>query len=154
LNSFKTTLVKGGKPPYSKWTFLVFPPELANEWGAGRKAVCGTIAGAPFRGTVSWGENMLRMPVSRELRQTAGVRCGDTVEVEIELDGDPRPVSLPDELRAVFDEHPGLGGLYGQLSASLQRAWASYVETAKRPETRVRRARKAVTGIKGQEYPS
>lgn len=96
---------------------------------------------------------MLRMPVPRDLREQAGVRCGDTVEVEIELDTDPRPIKLPDELRCIFDANPEVTLLYDQLPPSYRRAWVTYVDEAKRPETRMRRARKAPDGIRHRKFP-
>jgi hypothetical protein len=153
MKSFRTILAPGTKRPYTSWTFLIIPPELAAEWGAGRKAVRGTISGKPFRGTASRGEGVLRMPVPRDLREQAGVRCGDTVDVVIELDKGPRPIKIPDELRAVLNDNPEVAGLYDHLPPSHRRAWATYVEEAKRPETRMRRARKAPDGIRAREFP-
>jgi len=153
MNRFRTKLVPGTKRPYSSWTFLIIPPELAAEWGPGRKAVRGILSGTPFRGTASRSGGVLRMPVPRDLREQAGVRLGDTVDVAIELDTDPRPIALPDELRAVFNDNPEVGRLYLLLPPSHRRAWASYVEEAKRPETRRRRARKAPAGIRAREFP-
>ncbi len=132
---------------------MIIPPELAAEWGAGHKAVRGTIAGKPFRGSVSRGEGVLRMAVPAELRELAGVRRGDTVEVEIERDTDPRPWILPIELREVFAENPGLEERYKQLPPSQRRAWAAYIDAAKQPETRIRRARQAPGGIRARKFP-
>lgn len=150
---FRATLVAGRKAPYTSWTFLTIPDELATKWGAGQKAVRGTIAGKPFRGTATRGEGVLRVPLAQELREELGVRTGDTVEVTIELDSEPRPIEIPDELRAVFDDDPEVAVLYERLAPSCRRAWASYVGDAKRPETRVRRARKAPAGIRAREFP-
>jgi len=153
MKRFRTTLVPGGKPPYASWTFLVIPAELAVEWGAGQITVRGVIAGTAFRGTASRGEGKLRMPIPRELRERAGVSVGDTVDVAIELDSTPRSLRIPDELRLVFRNQPEVGRLYDALPPSLRRAWAAYVEEAKRPATRIRRARKAPSGIRAREYP-
>ena len=153
MKGFKTTLVSGGKPPYTSWTFLIIPAELAAEWGAGPIAVRGTISRTTFRGTASRGEGQLRIPIPRELRERAGVAIGDTVDVAIELDPNPRPVTVPEELRAVFRKHPDVAQRFDQLPPSLRRAWAAYVEEAKRPETRNRRAQKAPHGIRAREFP-
>lgn len=153
MNSFQTILAPGTKRPYSTWTFLIIPAALAAEWGAGRKAVRGTLSGTPFRGTVSRGEGALRMPVTQELCEQARVRCGDTVAVEIELDTQSRPIALPDELRAILKENPELAERYEQLPPSLRRAWATYIDNAKRPATRLRRAQKAPDGIRAREFP-
>jgi uncharacterized protein YdeI (YjbR/CyaY-like superfamily) len=40
------------------------------------------------------------------------------------------------------------------MSPSLRRAWATYVDEAKRPETRLRRAEKAREGIREKLYPN
>lgn len=153
MKSFRTTLVSGTKPPYASWTFLVIPTELAAEWGAGQLSVRGTISGTMFRGTASRGEGALRVPIPRNLRARAGVATGDTVDVAIELDTDPRPLVLPDELRTVFTDQPEIARLFDRLPPSLRRAWAAYVEEAKRPETRIRRARMAPLGIRAREFP-
>ena len=150
---FRATLVAGKKAPYASWTFLIIPDELASEWGAGQIAVRGTIAGRPFQGTASRGEGVLRVPLARDLRDKLGVRIGDTVEVAIEIDMEPRPVAIPDELRAVFDDDPEVAELYDRLAPSCRRAWATWVADAKRPETRERRAGKAPAGIRSREYP-
>ncbi|MCB1034078.1 MAG: DUF1905 domain-containing protein [Acidobacteria bacterium] len=153
MHQFRTTLVAGNKAPYTSWTFVIVPPEVAREWGPGRKEVRGTVAGHPFRGTASSGEGALRVPIPRELRDAAGLRRGDTVDVALELDTAPRPLEIPDELRAVFDEDPEVAALFGKLPPSHRRAWATYVAEAKRPETRIRRARKAMEGIRAREFP-
>ena len=153
MKGFKTTLVSGSKPPYTSWTFLIVPAELAVQWGAGQIAVRGTVSGTTFRGTASRGEGQLRIPISRELRERAGVAVGDTVHVAIELDPNPRPLSVPEELRAVLRHHPEVARLFDQLPPSLRRAWTAYVEEAKRPDTRNRRAHKAPQGIRARKFP-
>jgi hypothetical protein len=56
MKGFKTTLVSGGKPPYTSWTFLIIPAELAVEWGAGQISGAPQVeakgsSGFPFRGS-------------------------------------------------------------------------------------------------------
>jgi len=154
MHRFQTILVSGRKRPYTSWTFLIIPPNVAVNWGPGRQAVRGTISGYAFRGTASRGEGALRVPIARDFREEAGVGCGDTVEVALELDVAPRPVHVPDELRAVFKDDPEVAALYDSLPPAHRRAWASYVSEAKRPETRMRRARKAPGGIRARAFPS
>jgi Bacteriocin-protection, YdeI or OmpD-Associated/Domain of unknown function (DUF1905) len=153
MHRFQTVLVPGRRSPYTSWTFLIIPPEVAKAWGTGPKAVRGTLAGRMFRGTASRGEGVLRMPVPRDLREKAGVRRGDTVEVAIALDTAPRPVDLPDELQAVLNADPEVAARYAALPPAHRRAWATYVAEARRPETRARRARKAPEGIRARAFP-
>jgi len=153
MHKFRTTLVPGKKRPYKSWTFLVIPPKLAMSWGPGQKAVCGSISGHTFRGTASRGEGALRVPIPRDFRELARLNCGDIVEVSLELDRTPRPIDVPDELKAVFKKNPKVAALYDQLPPSMRRAWATYVAEAKRPETRMHRADRAPDGIRARAFP-
>ncbi len=154
MHRFQATLVSGRKRPYTAWTFLVIPPDLAMRWGPGQKPVRGTISGYAFRGTASRGEGALRVPIPRAFREKAGLNRGDTVDAALELDAAPPPVPVPDELRAVLEDDPEAAALYDGLPPSHRRAWASYVAEAKRPETRLRRARRAPDGIRARDFPS
>jgi hypothetical protein len=153
MTRFETTLARGGKPPYDTWTFAVVPPEVCEPWGAGPTPVRGTIAGTPFRGTASRGEGVVRVPLSHAFRQEAGVAVGDRVVIELEPDPEPRPVEIPDELRAVLDADRDLAARFDALPPAHRRAWATHVAEAKRPETRARRAAKAPDGIRAREFP-
>ena len=93
------------------------------------------------------------MPIPRDILDHAGLRRGDIVDVAIELDTQPRLVSLPAELRAIFEASPEIARLYDQLPPSHQRAWAAYIDEARQPETRQRRARMAPDGIRAREFP-
>jgi hypothetical protein len=68
------------------------------ELGQARPPVCGTIEGVTFRETVSRSEGVPRMLVRRELLDRIGASKGDVVEVELELDREPRTVAVPPEL--------------------------------------------------------
>lgn len=95
----------------------------------------------------------MRVPIPLQFRKMTRLGCGDTVDVELELDLAPRPVVLPVELRAVLEDDPEINELYEQLPPSMQRAWATYVAEAKRPETRMRRVSKALDGIRAGVFP-
>jgi hypothetical protein len=151
MGRFDTRLVAGRKAPYDTWTFIEVPAALATALGHG--PVRGTLAGTPFRGTASRSGGVLRVPVTRELLEQAGVARGDPVVVALERDPDPRPIKVPSELRAVLRADPALAEAFEALPPSHRRAWSQYVAEAMRPETRQRRAAKAAGGIRGREFP-
>ena len=152
--TFTTTLVPGGKAPYTTWTFIELPPEVVSSLGPGRPLpVRGSLAGTPFRGTASRGEGVVRVPITQELMAAAGVARGDIVEVVLEGDPEPRPVEIPAELRSLLDQHTDLSTLFERLPPSQQRAWAAYGADAKRPETRARRLAAAPEGIRTRSWP-
>lgn len=151
---FESELVAGKKAPYDTWTFVTVPDVVYRELGKARPAVCGTIGGVEFRGTVNRSGGVPRLLIKRELLGRIGAVRGDVVEVRLELDLEPRDVEVPPELRAVFEEDRQLAELYAASSPSMRRAWATYVDEAKRGETRLRRAEKAREGIRGKLYPN
>jgi Bacteriocin-protection, YdeI or OmpD-Associated/Domain of unknown function (DUF1905) len=131
------------------------PPEVLRALGGGaRLDVSGSVAGTAFRGTLSKGEGVHRIPIARALQDEAGVSRGDEVEVTLELDPHPRTVDIPSELRSVLNEDPSLAQLFERLPPAHRRAWSQYVAEAKRPDTRVRRSGKARAGIRARAFPS
>jgi hypothetical protein len=153
MPSYRGRLVAGGKKPYDTWTFAPVPSAIRQALGGGARIdVRGTIAGATFRATVSKGEGSHRFPVTREIRETAGVEVGDLVDIAIEVDTETRTIELPAELRDVLTWE-ALRSRFEELSPSLRRAWASHVASGKQPETRARRAREAPAGIRARRYP-
>jgi hypothetical protein len=154
MPKFSTQLVPGRKRPYSTWTFVEIPPEVAEALG-GRwpRPVRGTIAESPFRGTAARGEGVIRVPVREEFLATAGISRGDTVAVFIELDPEPRPIELPVELARLLGEDAELVVAFSRLAPSKLRAWAEHIAGAKRAETRARRVAAAPDGIRAGALP-
>lgn len=154
MHHFETELVHGDKAPYDTWTFVVVPQGVFDALGKAKPPVRGTIDGEAFRETVNRSGGVPRMLVRRELLDAVGAAVGDTVDVRLELDPEPRTFDVPPELEAVLDDDPRLAELYADASPSMRRAWATYVDEAKRPDTRVRRAEKARNGLRDKLYPN
>ena len=85
-------------------------------------------------GTVAKGEGVHRLPVKKEFLEKIGVAKGEVVEVTMELDTEPRPIDVPDELKAILSRDRSLAKRFDAMSPSLRRAWAGYVGDAKRPK--------------------
>lgn len=81
--------------------------------------------------------------VSAEVRAAAGVAAGDSVDVRLELDSEPREVSVPEDFAAALEEG-GVRGAFDGLAYTHRREHVRAVEEAKKPETRARRIAKAV----------
>lgn len=154
MHRFRAVLVPGRKAPYTTWTFVELPERVAAALGAGGPhAVRGFLAGSAFRATAHRSDGALRVPVTRDLMAAAGVERGEEVEVRLELDPEPRPIELPEELERVLAADPELRDLFARLPPSMRRAWAAHVGDAKKPETRHRRAAKAPDGIRARGWP-
>jgi uncharacterized protein YdeI (YjbR/CyaY-like superfamily) len=76
------------------------------------------------------------------------VQAGDTVEVILELDTEPRTVEVPDDLAAALAKH-GLREKFDGLAPSARKEHVRQVTTAKAAETRTRRIDKIVTTLRG-----
>ena len=130
-------------------TGLRVPREVVTELGRGKRPpVRVTIGGHTYRSTVAAYSGTYMLPLSAENRTGAGVAAGDEVDVEIELDTEPREVDVPADLAAALDADPAARRCFDGLSYSLRRRHVLGVEGAKTPETRQRRIDKAVAALR------
>ena len=112
--------------------------------GAKRFPVRATVNGHSWRTSVArmGGENLLGL--NREVRQAAGVEAGDTVEVLIELDSEPREVEVPAALASALAADPPAKQAFDGLAFTHRKEYARWVAEAKRDETRERRVQRAL----------
>ena len=142
---FRTTLVQGDKTA----TGFRVPDEVVAALGSGRRPkVLVTINGYTYRNTVAvFGEESW-IGVSAEHRAGAGVRGGDEIEIDLELDTAPREVVVPADFAAALGAEPAARRTFDSLSYS-NRSWhVLSVNGAKTDETRQRRIAKSVATLK------
>ncbi|WP_159570447.1 YdeI/OmpD-associated family protein [Curtobacterium sp. 18060] len=143
---FTTTVLLARKTA----TGLPVPSAVIDALGAGKRPpVVVTINGGyTYRSTVGVMDEQFLVPLSASHREAAGIAAGDTVEVTLVVDTQPRVIDLPDDLAAALQE-AGVRAAFDTLSNSRQRALADPVSQAKAPETRARRIAKAVEALQG-----
>ncbi len=142
--NFRTVVELNGKTA----TGIEVPDEVVAELGSGKRpAVKVVIGGYSYRSTVASMGGRFLLPVSAEVRQHAGVAAGDEVDVEIELDTEPRVVTVPPDLASALDQDGAARQTFDAMSYSHQRAYVEWIEQAKAPETRQRRLDKTVTEL-------
>ncbi|MFG1948839.1 YdeI/OmpD-associated family protein [Nonomuraea sp. NPDC048826] len=133
---FRTTVELGGKTA----TGFEVPPEVVAELGAGKRPpVRVTINGYVYRSTVALMGGRYLLPLAAERREAAGVQAGDEIEVALELDTEPRTVTVPPDLAEALDRAPEAKAFFDGLSYSRQLRVVLQVEGAKKAETRQRR---------------
>jgi bifunctional DNA-binding transcriptional regulator/antitoxin component of YhaV-PrlF toxin-antitoxin module len=143
---FHTVLLLAGKTA----TGVEVPAEVVERMGAGKRpAVHVTINGYSYRSTVAVMGGVFMLPVSAEVRTAAGITAGDTVEVQLALDTEPRTVPVPTDLAAALDATPAARQAFERLSYSHKRQHVLAVEDAKTPETRQRRIAKTISTLLG-----
>jgi hypothetical protein len=142
---FETTMSLSGNN-----TGIEVPPELIDDLGAGKKPpVIVTVNGYEYRSTVAVMGGRYLIPFSSDKRAATGIRGGDPIVVDLELDTAPRTVEVPEDLAAALDAAPGAREAWERLAPSHRKAHVTAVESAKSAETRQRRIAKAIEMLTG-----
>lgn len=143
--TFTTTVFKDAQ---KNATGLPVPAEALAALGAGKRPkVIVRMGGYSYRTSVGAMGEQAMLPLSAEHRAAAGVAPGDTVEVTLEVDSEPRTFELPADLAAALAARPGASDAFARLAPSRQKEHVRQVEAAKTAETRERRIRAIVDGL-------
>lgn len=141
---FRTTVEGAGKTAAG----MKIPPEVVAALGTSRKpAVKVTINGYTHRSTVAVVNGAFMVGVPPVFREGAGIGPGEEVQVEIELDTEPRVVSVPPDLAAALKRDSAAQRAFEALSYSNQRRLAEPIADAKSDETRERRVAKVMAEL-------
>ena len=133
----------------------ITPPVNVIEWFGTRARVPirGTINGFPFRSSLMPMGGCHMMPVNKPLRDGAGVKPGDVVEVVMERDQEERTVDAPPELQRELAKSKKAQERWGELAFTHKKEMALSISGAKQEETRVRRLEKVMQVLKsGQKW--
>ena len=142
---FRTTLLQNGKTA----TGFRVPGDVVEALGKGqRPPVRVTINGYTYRSTIAVMGGDYMLGVSAENRAGAGVKGGEEIEVELELDTAPREVVVPADLAAALAAEPSALRTFEGLSYSNKSWHVLQVEGAKSDETRQRRIVKSVDALR------
>jgi hypothetical protein len=130
-------------------TGIEVPAEVLTGLGAGKRpAVRATINGFTYRTSVGAMGGRFLLPVSAQIRAGAGVAAGDQVDVDLEVDTEPRTVSVPADLAAALDAAPAARRAFDGLSYSHQLRYVQPIEDAKTEATRQRRIDKVLSDLR------
>jgi hypothetical protein len=142
---FRTTLLQTGKTAVG----MRVPDEVVEALGAGKRPpVRVTINGYTYRSTIAVMGGVFMVGVSAEHREHAHVAGGDEVDVDIELDTQPRELTLPDDFAQDLDREPEAKRFFATLSFSRKQALVLPIDQARTPETRRRRIEKALAALR------
>ena len=100
-------------------TGIEIPNEVVTTLGSGKRPkVRVTINGYTYRSSVASMGGRFMLGVSSKVREGAGVAGGDTVDVDIELDTEPREVDVPPDLAAALKRDTEAKRVFDGLSFS------------------------------------
>jgi hypothetical protein len=117
--------------------------------GGKRPAVTITINGHSWQSRVAIMRGRYLLGLSNANRKAAGVATGDEVDVEVEIDAEPRVVAEPADFTHALDADPAARTAYDRLPDSRKREHVLAIESAKKPETRARWIEKALAMLYG-----
>ncbi len=105
------------------------------------RRVDGMLEGQPFSRSLQGSTtDTLHVRFGRTVLKDIGKAVGDWVEVELWPDRDPNHVDLPDELTAALDADDKARDRFEAMTPGKRRSLCYHVTSAKRSETRVKRA--------------
>ena len=117
---------------------LEVPEEVVEALGAGKRPpVSITINGHSWKSRIAIMRGRYLIGLSNANRKAAGVATGDEVQVEVQLDVEPRVVVEPPDFAHALGADPAARAAYERLSYSHKREHVRAIESAKKPETRL-----------------
>lgn len=149
LRAFEAEIVAGR----GGGAMVEIPFDVRDVYGTGGQVrVKATFDGHEYRGSLApMGGGVYVLGVRKAIRAAIGKGVGDTLEVTLERDTEPRTVDVPAELSATLGSDTEAKRRYDGLSFTHRREFAEWVAEAKKPGTRERRAAKAIEMLRAGE---
>ena len=141
---FRTKILPAGKTAAG----IEVPAKVVAALGSSKRPpVRATINGFTYRSTVAVMGGKFMLGVSNEVRKSAGVSAGDTVDIDLELDTQTREVELPADFAAALNRDAKAKKFFEGLSYSKKLRLVIPIDI-KNVETRKERIAKTVEGLK------
>lgn len=140
--TFKTTVAGNAEGP----TGIEVPTEVIAALGASKKPPVKLTINShySYRSTVAVVDGKYMVSLSKAHRDASGIKAGDSIEVSIEVDTEPRTVEVPEDLAAALAARAGATEAFEKLAPSKKKEFVRQVQDAKSQETRNRRIAKVV----------
>ena len=146
---FKTTIFQKGNN-----LGIEVPETVIEQLGAGKRPpVLVEIKNYSYRSTVGVMEGKFLIPLSSEHRKNVQVVGGETVEISLELDSQPRTVELPQALADRLKVNEAAKEFFDTLAPSNKKKIVGLIETAKTEETLTKRLEKIIADLNQKIKP-
>jgi hypothetical protein len=113
-----------------------------------RPPVTVTIGDYTFRTTVAVYGGQPMIGVNKAHRASAGIGIGDSFDVVVALDEEPRVVEVPTDLAEALAADDAAHAAFDKLSYTHRREYVQWIAEAKRPATRARRVAETVDRVR------
>ena len=144
-HTFTATILDAG----GGGAFVEIPFDVEKAFGLKKPKVKAMIEGVPYRGTlVRMGSENHLLIILKSIREQIGKTFGDEIKVSVELDIEERVVTVPAELKRAFRKNPDAKAFFEKLSYTHQKESVTWIEDAKKEETRQKRIIKTIEMFK------
>lgn len=144
-HTFKATIQNAG----GGGAFVEVPFDVEQAFGSKHPRVKAMIEGVPYRGTlVRMGTECHLLLILKSIREQIGRTFGDEVKVSVELDVEERVVTVPEELKRAFKSDKEAKAAFEKLSYTHKKEYVTWIEEAKKEETRARRIAQTLEMLK------
>ncbi|HET6310505.1 MAG TPA: YdeI/OmpD-associated family protein [Candidatus Nitrosotalea sp.] len=141
---FRTKVLQSGKTT----TGIEVPAKVVAALSSSKRPlVRATIMGYTYRSAVAVMGGAYMLGVSEEVRKAAGVAGGDVIDVDLELDTEPREVPLPADFAAALARDAKAKSFFEGLSYSKKKVLVTPIDV-KNPEVRKERIAKTVAQLR------
>ena len=131
--------------------FVEVPFDVEAAFGSKKPKVKALIEGVPYRGTlVRMGTECHLLLILKSIREQIGKTFGDEIKVSVEVDVDERVAVVPAELKRAFRSDKEAKAAFEKLSYTHQKEYVTWINEAKKEETRARRASKTLEMLMGR----
>ena len=123
------------------WVIVRLPFDVKKTWGTGRLKVYGEVNGVNFRTSVfpqkDGGHFIL---VNNKIQKAARIFLGTTAEFRLELDTNPRVVTVPSAFEFLLKQGKKMRAFFESLPFSYRNAISTWISEPKSTASRRRRA--------------
>lgn len=132
-------------------TFIEIPFDVEKEFGSKRVKIKAKFDNVDYRGSiVRMGMPCFMIGLTKEIRKKIGKGIGDTVSVEIEKDEEERIIEMPIEFKSMINGNNNAKEFYDSLSYSQKKKYITWITSAKKKETKIKRMNEALLKLEGK----
>lgn len=129
--------------------FVEVPFDVEEAFGSKRPKVKAIIEGVPYRGILTrMGGDHHLLIILKGIREQIDKTFGDEVKITVEPDTEPRLIEIPKDLMKELKKDKEAKAFFDKLSYTHQREYVTWLNEAKREETRQNRVAKTIEMLK------
>jgi hypothetical protein len=129
--------------------FVEIPFDVEKAFGSKKPKVKALIEGVPYRGLLTrMGGPKHMLIILKGIRAQTGKTFGDEITITVEPDTAPRVIAIPKDLLKELKKDKAAKAAFDKLAYTHQKEYVTWIEEAKKDETRQTRVAKTIESLK------